>query len=224
MLQTLLWSCPVCKSEDSIIHKERTFGKDRIVCNACQSSWDLIRNVGGLDYNLRLLSGKNGSWEKPLAEWYDQMMSNFTLRPQVHPNWPLNHGTRPLPGESLYLYGDVLKGFASQEDPIFEQPDFNEPNDEIGPVGMKYVGSGQLFFTSHRLVFKVANSHIISNSWVNLHSVDTLMDRFFDVTFGMQSYAFVIDGQSVLKWLAYTRSLINKNSLVKGNRIYQGYI
>jgi hypothetical protein len=89
---------------------------------------------------------------------------------------------------------------------------------------MKLIGPGELFLSSDRLIFRVRNNQVISNSWFDLRSVDTLMDRFFIIGFGNLSYCFSFINQSVLKWLAYTRLLIDQYHLERFHVIYQGYI
>ena len=222
MLQTLLWSCPLCKTHDSIRQLERRFSNDQIECSACQSQWDLIRVVGGPDFRLRLKSGNNGSQDKPLSEWYDLMMEKFVLEPIEHPSWPLPGVS--LSDEHLYLHSPVIAGLASPDDPIFQQPDLKFPPEGHSPMGLRPVGPGQLFFTDQRLIFSLINNSTISMPWSDLRSVDTLMDMVFNVGFDDKVYGFVLKGQSVLKWLAHARLLIRQTENGNGHRVYQGYI
>jgi hypothetical protein len=222
MLQTLLWSCPICKTQDSLTHLERRFRHDQINCTACQSQWDLIRVVGGPDFRLRLISGDNVNQEKPLAEWYDQMLGNLVLEPIEHPSWPLAGVSRS--DELLYLHSPILMGLASPDEPVFQQPGWNLPPGDNIPMGLRPLGPGQLFFTSQRLIFSFVKDSIISLSWSDLRSVDTLMDIIFNVRIEDRMYGFVLKGQSVLKWLAHTRLLIKQNEYETEHRIYQGYM
>lgn len=222
MLETLLWSCPICKSHDAIKHSEHRFRNDEVNCSECGAQWDLIRVVGGPDFRLKLNSSNNGGSEKALSEWYDQMMGNLKFEPLENPLWPLpgNH----LPLETLYLHSQVLLGFASPDDPVFLHPGIEFPSGDNTPMGMKPIGPGQLFFTSQRLLFVLPNGIVISLSWDHLNSVDTLMDKIFSVGFNDRLFGFVLKGQSVLKWLAYTRYWINQNLNGNGHRIYQGFV
>jgi hypothetical protein len=222
MLQTLLWSCPICKTHDSIEHSERRFGNDRVACSACDAQWELIRVVGGPDFRLRLVSEDNGQIEKPLSKWYDQMMSDLTFQLIENPSW--SHLENRDPDENLYLHSHVLLGFASPDDPIFQYPDLDFPNLDFGPAGLRPVGSGQLFFTSYRLLFLLTGNIEISLPWDDLKSVDTVMDKLFNVGFPERLFSFAFVGQSVLKWLAYTRLWIHLNCKGDGHRIYQGFI
>jgi hypothetical protein len=222
MLQTLLWSCPICKTHDSIKHSEYRFGNDGVACSACESQWELIRVVGGPDYNLRLVSGDNGRIEKPLSDWYDQMMGNLSFQPIENPSW--SRVGNKEPDEYLYLSSHVLMGFALPDDPIFLNPEFKLPSNGDGPAGLSPVGPGQLFFTSKRLLFVLSGDIEISLPWGDLRSVDTVMDKIFNVGFTPRQFGFVLRGQSVLKWLAYTRHWIHQNHNGDGHRIYQGFI
>ena len=91
-------------------------------------------------------------------------------------------------------------------------------------MGLRPMGSGQLFFTSHRLLFTLANNSTINLPWIDLRSVDALMDLVFTVDFADSLYGFVLKGQSVLKWLAHTRLLITQTGYGNEHRIYQGSI
>jgi len=220
MLQTLLWSCPICNLEDTLSQKTRRLRHDRISCSECQSKWDLIRVVGGPDFNLRLISNNGGFQEKPLAEWYDLMLSKLELTTISHPSWPLDGGVKLDQDESLFLQSAVEMGFTSHDNPEFQQLDL--PGDRGGPMGMVPIGPGHLFLTSHQMIFKLADNRTIASLWENLSSVDTLIDRFFTIGFGENSYSFVLKGQSVLKWLTYTRLLIKQYGLENDQPIYQG--
>jgi len=220
MLQILLWSCPICNVEDTLSHMPRKFRHDRISCSECQSKWDLIRVVGGPDFKLRLLSSNGGNQEKPLAEWYDLMLTKLKLEQISHPSWPLDGDTKVFQDETLLIYSKVLMGFTSQNNPIFKHLDL--PSGGGGPMGLVPIGPGQLYLTSHQMIYKQVNNHIISLLWENLRSVDTLIDRFFIIGFGDDTYCFVLQGQSVLKWLTYTRLLIKQFELENNHPIYQG--
>jgi len=149
-------------------------------------------------------------------------MENMTLEPIEHPSWPPSDGA--LQGEQLYLHSSVLMGFASPEDPIFQHPGRNLPPDGDSPMGLRPMGPGQLFLTSHRIIFYLVNNSTLSVLWGDLRSVDTLMDAVFNVGSENGAYGFVLKGQSVLKWLAHTRLLIEQMENGNGHRIYQGYV
>ena len=220
MLQTLLWSCPICNVEDTLSHKPRKLRHDRISCSECQSKWDLIRMVGGPDFTLRLLSNNGSNQEKPLAEWYDLILTKLELTPISHPSWPLDGGTKLDQKENLFLQSKVEMGFTSHDNPGFKRLDL--PGNTGGPMGLVPIGPGHLYLTSRQMIFKLADNRIIASLWENLRSVDTLIDRFFIIGFGEYSYSFVLNGQSVLKWLTYTRLLIKQYGLENNHPIYQG--
>jgi hypothetical protein len=178
--------------------------------------------VGGPDYRLRLVSGDNGHIEKSLSDWYDQMMENLSLQPINHPSW--NHQEDLNQQESLYLYGQVLMAFAKPDDPVFQSTGLVFPEEGNAPLGLKPISPGQLFFTSQRLLFVLKGDVDISLPWDDLRSVDTVMDKIFNVGYTERQFGFVFAGQSVLKWLAYTRHWIHQNHIGEGQRIYQGFI
>ena len=222
MLQTLLWRCPICKTQDVLTHLEHRFKHDQIDCSACQSRWELIRVFGGSDFRLRLISGNGITQERPLAEWYDQMMEGMKLEPIEHPSWPLLDISHP--NERLYLYSPTIMGLASPDDPIFQHENASPPPDAPGVMGLRPLGPGQLFFTSHRLIYILTNKLTLSKPWKDLRSADTLMDRFFSLGFENRVYFFSLKGQSVLKWLAHTRLIVKQTKNDSKRRIYLGYV
>ena len=86
MIPTLLWRCPLCETNDALIHLPRRLRADLVRCTYCSAQWR-VRRVLGDDYYLRLVKGTEESVEKrprrscldlrglelPLREWYEMM-------------------------------------------------------------------------------------------------------------------------------------------------------
>jgi hypothetical protein len=120
-----------------------------------------------------------------------------------------------------------------------------------GKGGPRPLGAGQLLFTSHHLLCLLApppaavmGAHPavpgnmmaaappgvvqvprpLSLPWAELTSADTLMDRAFVTIFGERLYAFMLNGQSPLKWLAYTRLMAERLDPAVRHRLHLGYV
>jgi hypothetical protein len=251
MLPTLLWRCPLCKTHDALTHESRRFRPDLIHCTACQASWELKRVVGGPDFRLRLLDDKGPGEERPLAEWYDRMMAGLALAPIAHPAWPVAGVSAP--GEELYLHGSQVRILADAENPIFKGANAPPAPPTPGPFGTRPLGAGQLLFTSQRLLCLIAPPpaaglgarpaapaapaeaapmppgaaqapRALSLPWAELTSADTLVDKAFAVIFGERLYAFLLNGQSPLKWLAYARLMAERLDPAVQRRLHLGYV
>lgn len=220
MLPTLLWRCPICRTHEALVHQERRFRHDLIHCTACQTRWELIRVVGGPDYRLRVLSGKEAGEERPLAEWYDLMMQDLALVPLEHPTWPLAGVSQP--GEVLYLHCPQVRVLADPQDPIFAQSGAPQAAGAVTPFGLRPLGLGQLFFTSLRLLCLLADQRQLGLPWEELRLADTVVSRIFTAGFGDQMYLFLPQGQSPLKWLAHARLMAERVDPEGQRRIYLG--
>lgn len=52
----VLWRCPVCRTDDALVHKRPLIGRKSVICNACGTRWDVHREIGK-DYRLKVLDG-----------------------------------------------------------------------------------------------------------------------------------------------------------------------
>jgi hypothetical protein len=222
MISTLLWQCPVCKTQDAVEHEKRRRGPDKVTCTSCSMQWDLIRDFGGPDYLMRVVSGDNKNMEAPVAQWYDQMMEGLALVPIEHPDWPILGVSEP--GESLYLFSRARGAFTFPNDPIFQDEKFSPVKVDTLQNGMELVGPGQIYFTSDRLLYLVAGGPIISLPWANLGAADTLIDIIFTIRSGERFFFFKLEGQSVLKWLAYARLIVKQLDGGQNQKIHLGCI
>jgi len=51
MIPMLLWRCPLCATNDALLHIERRFRADRLICRHCQAEWR-VRRVPGDNFYL----------------------------------------------------------------------------------------------------------------------------------------------------------------------------
>jgi hypothetical protein len=198
---------------------------------------------------LRLLDDKGPGEERPLAEWYDRMMAGLALAPIAHPAWPVAGVSAP--GEELYVHGSQVRILADAENPIFKDANAPPAPPTPGPFDTRPLGAGQLLFTSQRLLCLLAPPpatataanpaapgnmtgetrliaaqarRSLSLPWAELTSADTLVDKAFAVIFGERLYAFMLNGQSPLKWLAYARLMAERLDPAVQRRLHLGYV
>lgn len=129
MINKLLWRCPVCKTNDAIVHRRRRFRPDLVNCTACGSVWELHRVRGGTDFRFRAVAGPLAGTERPLAEWYDMMREGLALTPLTVQPPPISLE----PGESLYLHGRAESTLVMRMDPRFRPAIARLPTPELPP-------------------------------------------------------------------------------------------
>lgn len=199
MLPTLLWRCPICKTNDALSHRSPRLRRDLVSCSACQTVWELIR-VLGKDYRMRIIEGAKKGFELPLAEWYDVMKEDFHLVPVTEPSPPLE------PGEVLHLASKEVEFQALETDRVFwpqPAPTSLEPdNSPPLPPLMKRVGIGRLFLTNRRLVCQI-NDRTVSVWLKSVRAVELVTDRFMILRHQDGLYMFTFLRESLLKWLTY---------------------
>ena len=176
MLSGLLWRCPVCKENNSIVHTHRRFRADKVGCTRCDSAWELHRVRGGVDYLFKATAGSMAGTEFPLAEWYDMMREGFALIPLDPGNFVLESG------EEIYLKGKSSNITVIRKDPRFSgaietlpPPETTQPDGS--PPPMAPLGAVDLYLTNKRLiVFHKGQS--IGLDLDTFRGIEVLLDRF----------------------------------------------
>lgn len=205
MVPTLLWRCPLCQTHDALVQKPRWFRPDLVRCTACGTIWELIRIVGGRDYRMRIVQGREVGLERPLAEWYDLVKADLTLEAIVDPSLDLE------PGEALYLKSKAVELVALRDDPLFEgffvrkgKPSLTS---HAHPPMLERLGVGMLLLTDQRLILRIRGKFY--SLWLkSLGAVWLERDRFLVVRVGEQFYLFRFLEESLLKWLTYLKRAI----------------
>ncbi|MFN2291822.1 MAG: lysophospholipid acyltransferase family protein [Anaerolineae bacterium] len=201
-LALLLWRCPICLTDDALVHEQRWFRPDRLCCQACGTQW-VVRRVQGRDFRLEVVEGPSNlvGLEMALTTWYDAMKRDFQPSPI-----PAS-GVDLVPGEELYLRtGEVrligypsntlLQGWAGREPPqdaILRRSEAGQFQD---------LGTGRLLLTNRRLVWEGPQGGL--DFWLE-HITDVNLRLFFmgRLNYGLTPYRFVFTQDSGLKWLTY---------------------
>ena len=81
-----------------------------------------------------------------------------------------------------------------------------------------------LAFTSERLLYLLDGGAVISLQWAELSAADTILDVVYTIRSGERFFFFMLVGQSVLKWLAYTHLMVKQIIGLGDHKIHLGFI
>jgi hypothetical protein len=223
MMPDLLWRCPLCATNDVLVHKIRLFRPDRVDCGHCRARWR-VRRVPGDDYYLRLirrsevLETVSEGAEKPLKIWYELMKSTLQLVPISDPAAPLD------PDEVLYLASKRMDLVAEETDPRFfpgaSRVSSLRPKEEVRG---RSVGPGRLFLTNRRLIWQGIVREIGEQPWVVAFPLEEIQmaTPFFGVVLnvGTRLYMLYFPEESMLKWVTYLGQVSEEILLGRGHQI-----
>ncbi len=217
-LALLLWRCPVCLTDDALVHEHRRFHPESLRCQACATSW-VVSRVQGSDFRLKVAAGPPDlvGLEMALTAWYDQMKRDFQPAPIPATDLDLE------PGEELYLRtGQVrligypsnilLGGWTGREPPrdaILKRSEAGQFQD---------LGTGKLLLTNRRLVWESPQGGL--DFWLE-HVTDVNLRLFFlgRLNYGLTPYRFVFTQDSGLKWLTYVATLAEQVAARDGRKV-----
>lgn len=227
MIPTLLWRCPLCETNDALIHLPRRLRADLVRCTYCSAQWR-VRRVLGDDYYLRLVKGTEESVEKrprrscldlrglelPLREWYEMMKRSVSLVAVEDP--PVSLQSREL----AYLVSGPVDLTAEANDPLFFSAvgKFGDVVLEKSKVEGVVVGRGTLILTNRRLVWQ-GEERACSFPLESVSSAHTLLDYGVAFMVGMRLYIACFLEESVLKWITYLALVARELEAETGHRI-----
>jgi hypothetical protein len=244
MINKLLWRCPVCKTNDSIVCRKRFLRPDLVSCPACGSAWLLLRVKGGADYRFRAIAGPQKGADRPLAEWYDAMRAGFALAAITDASAPLE------PGETLYLKGHADGVRVLRVDPRFQaiiarlpQSDSLRPpaappqSDSLRPADapsktvtlpMVDISEADLFLTDRRLIVRLgpmgATGEALGLPLATVRGVQLFIDRFLILRHErrlVEMFEFV--AESPLKWQVYLDQVLRPIAAAAGFKVHMAY-
>jgi hypothetical protein len=217
MLSGLLWRCPICKVNDSIVHYHRRFRPDKVICSSCDSVWELHRVKGGEDFRFKAIAGPKAGLEGPLAEWYDMIRDSFELV-------PLDPETLDLEsGEELYLKGKPAGVTVIRKDPRFAAAIAKMPpspdQDDGSPSPIAYLGLVGLYLTNQRLIL-IHQGVPYGLPLRSIRGLDVLLDRFVIIRHEKRLIEIIQVGEeSPLKWRAYLAAVLEPISETEGIKL-----
>ncbi|MFN2302551.1 MAG: lysophospholipid acyltransferase family protein, partial [Anaerolineales bacterium] len=129
----VLWRCPVCGTNDALIHKRPLLRSQSVVCQACNTTWKVSRVIGK-DFRLVVDEGPSDlvGLNMALSTWYDQIRQNFKPTPTSIPGIDL------APNEEVYLEMNGVDLSPHKPNQLFDAWDEREPP-KIQPAGKMHL-------------------------------------------------------------------------------------
>ena len=208
-LPLLLWRCPVCLTDDALVHHRPWFRAQSLNCQACGTRWTMQREYGK-DFRLKVVEGPPDLVELDMAltTWYDEMKRDFEPSPIPASELDLE------PGEEVYLRTGGVKLVPYRSNPLFEGWTGREPpkdrvlrRSEAGQYGS--LGMGELLMTNRRLVWEGPEGGL--DFWLK-HLTDVTLRLFFQMKINYEAtpYRFEFTEDSGLKWLTYVATVVQE--------------
>jgi len=220
VIPTLLWRCPLCATNDALLHITRRLRADRVECTQCGTAWRVSR-VPGDSFYLELVQGAAGVGDKrSIAAWYDTMKETIRLEPIHDPAMSMEAG------EVLYLASGAVELQAEETDPIFFPQQEGRPSAvDKREIGSAVVGRGRLFLTSRRLAWQGGDaageqrSQTKSFPLTQVNSAYAMMDYAVAFLIGTRLYTVHFLHESLLKWVTYVALVARQVLAETGHRI-----
>lgn len=213
----LLWQCPVCRTDEALVHRKPRFRKPTVRCLACGTVW-AFEHVVDRDFRMKVLEGPEGlvGLDMGLSTWYEQMKANFRPKPISVT------GVDLLPGEEVYLEkGDVplvpykpnalFEGWTGREPPTRQQGKREYADWEL-------LGEGRLLLTSHRLVWQGPQGEL-DFMWSKTTAVYQFVADVLGIRYGTALYRFDVNEALMLKWLTHAAVLARKWAELDGHKV-----
>jgi 1-acyl-sn-glycerol-3-phosphate acyltransferase len=214
----LLWCCPVCQTEDALVHKPARFQPDSVRCLACDTTWEMQR-LKGHDFRLKVIAGPTElvGLDLPLSVWYSQMKRQFKPVPIEVPGLALWPDEQPfLVTEDAELAphrpSALLNGWNERELPSFQPPG------EADMGGWAPIGRGQLAMTDQRFVWR-STERELEFYWPCVKAVHLWSTNVLGINYGSAGYRLTVGNENALKWLTVAGCLAEKVAQTTGHRI-----
>jgi 1-acyl-sn-glycerol-3-phosphate acyltransferase len=215
----LLWRCPICHTNDTLVHSRPWFRAQGLACQACGTRW-VVQRVYGKDFRLKVVKGPADlvGLDMALTTWYDEMKRDFQ-QPSPIPA----AGVDLEEGEELYLRTGGVKLVPYRSNPLFGDWTGREPpkdrvmkRSEAGQFGP--LGTGELLLTNRRLVWEGPGCGL---DFRLEHFTDITLRLFFQMKINYEAtpYRFEFSQDSGLKWLAYVGTLVQQVAAKSGRQV-----
>ena len=201
-LTWLLWRCPVCGTDEALVHEKPWFVRQRLTCRACATAWELERRFEQ-DFRLKIIEGHPDlvGLDMALTGWYDAMKDAF------EPEAIVVTGAELLPGEEVYLEKAGVPLLPHQPNALFDGWATREPPTSRGrgkpPLAeWESLGDGRLLLTNRRILWQGPDREL-DFSWGKVTAVAIWLQNILGIRYGTARYRFPLSGEIPLKWLFY---------------------
>ncbi|MFN2220857.1 MAG: hypothetical protein ACK2UA_19770 [Anaerolineae bacterium] len=217
----LLFECPVCRTQESLVQTRRFRWPKNVSCQACGTRWELQR-VPEHDFRMKVVEGPPDliGLDMPLTTWYDEMMANF--RPRVIDV----SGIDLLPDEVVHLQKSDVALLPYLPNPLFEAWTEREPPKRTKGrreyASWSSIGEGQLLLTSHRLLWQ-GHDRELDFMWSSVNAISAYMMNILAIRYGGAMYRFDLGNALLLKWLKHAAYAAKKVAQVDGHELSISY-
>ena len=214
----LLWRCPVCCTNDSLIREHKRFGPQVVYCHACATRWEILR-IPGHDFRLRVVQGPPEivGLEMALSAWYDEMKRDFQPSPIPVAGFELR------PGEEAYLVAEGVSLWPHHPSTLFDgwtecAAPSSQPPSGNGFAGWDSLGEGRLVLTNQRLVWQGPRGEL-NFAWSTTRAVYLWVVNTLGLLYGAARYRIGLGGEVGLKWLTYAGTIAEQNARQEGRAV-----
>ena len=218
----LLWQCPVCHTDESLLHLHPHLRSQTVTCQACGTRWEL-EPIPGHDFRLRVLEGGPDleGLDMPLSDWYQYTKGSF--RPTV----TQVPGVQLRPGEQAHLARADVEFVPYRPNTLFDgwtgrQPPKAQPPGRHELADWDAIGKGQLILTSHRVIWQGPQGEL-DFDWESVTAVYLWMTSTLGIKYGSASYRFNLGNVVALKWLAYAGEMARRQAELDGHKVTISY-
>ena len=219
----LLWQCPICRTNDALVHERLRFRPQTLHCEACGTRWEL-RRVVGKDFRLKVVEG-SPEWlglDMALSTWYDLMLHNFSPAPiKVS-------GMNLLPGEEVYLETDHARLLPYRPNALFDgwqerEPPKSQPPGRRDLADWSSIGEGRLLLTSHRLLWQSPEREL-DFVWPSVTAINMWIVNTLGIRYGTAPYRLAVGQEAGLKWLTHAGLLARQAAQREGRTVVVSYL
>jgi 1-acyl-sn-glycerol-3-phosphate acyltransferase len=214
----LLWRCPVCLTDDALVHDRPLLGEPTLRCQVCRTRWR-VRRIPTRDFRLQVLEGPTDlvGLDMALSAWYDAMKRdmqparNHALDVRLNTEEEFITETSNvslLPRQPSALLGS----WNGREPPRFQ---LSLPPQAAGWVS---VGKGRLVLTDKRLIWQGPRGEL-DFWWCNINSISLWMFSTLTIRYGAAPYRFELGQENGLKWLTYAGVQARRASAQTGRKL-----
>jgi len=214
----VLWQCPVCGTDDALVHRRPWFQPQRISCQSCDTRWQVKRVVGG-DFRLEVVEGPSDllGLEMPLSTWYDELKRDFQPSPISASGVDLS------PGEEVYLQVDAVSLAPHRPNPLFDgwtgrEPPRAQPAGPMQLADWPSIGHGQLLLTNYRLLWRGPQGEL-DFEWSSVTAVYLWLLNTLGLRYGTAPYRFSLGQEVGLKWLTYAATMATQAAQREGRTV-----